>query len=199
MGRGQHLGFIFQISRISGDFGARMVQWKCAACTLLNPSHASECDACGAQQRVATAVRLHCYDVGDMSAVETANRFGKIVGAVAYHTGIEVFGKEFSFGFVEQGTGVFDVVPRGCTMHKFKETIDLGSTTLSEHEAWSHLPAGCITYARPHIACISGFCPCGGVGGAVARASVPSAETQLHAFLRRVCPSSGSSSPSPAF
>jgi len=77
-------------------------------------------------------VRLHVYDLSE------TNWWG------AYHSGIEVCGKEWSFGsFPEgsrRGTGVWWCLPRSAAdscsdaAMMFNQSVDMGDTTLSEDE-----------------------------------------------------------------
>jgi len=83
---------------------------------------------------MAAPVTLHIYDVGGSSAVTGLNKALSAAGTGAFHGGVEVYGKEWSFGGCDSGTGVFDCPPKGCDVHKYRESVDLGSTTLSEGE-----------------------------------------------------------------
>ena len=72
------------------------------------------------------AVTLHVYDLGQGQLKAVGTHW-----AGAFHSGVEVNGKEWSFGGTDQGTGVFSNAPRGCTMHSYKESIAIGETALS--------------------------------------------------------------------
>ncbi|CAK0825078.1 unnamed protein product, partial [Prorocentrum cordatum] len=80
-------------------------------------------------------VTLHLYDVTGSGAVRHLNglftRAGMGVGA--FHAGVEIFQREWSFGFCEGGgSGVFDCQPRGCSVHTYRESIDIGSCGADE-------------------------------------------------------------------
>lgn len=83
-------------------------------------------------------VRLTVYDLRE--GFQAANIVMKAVGTGVYHTGVELYGKEYSYGGGKdshQGgrTGVFkQAEPRNHRVHKFKQTIEMGETSLSEHE-----------------------------------------------------------------
>ena len=50
----------------------------------------------------------------------------------AFHTAVEIFGWEWSFGWNDDGsTGVFSGLPELCDMHTYREKVSLGCTTLS--------------------------------------------------------------------
>lgn len=83
---------------------------------------------------MAAPVILHIYDVGGSSAVSGLNKGLSAMGTGAFHGGVEVYGTEWSFGGCDSGTGVFDCPPKGCDVHKYRESVDMGSTTLSEGE-----------------------------------------------------------------
>jgi len=80
------------------------------------------------------AVALHIYDVGTNPEIEKLNKYLTAVGTGAFHGAVEVYGKEYSFGFCQQGSGIFDNKPKGCSMHHYRESIELGDTALSEAE-----------------------------------------------------------------
>merc|ERR1719356_1161936 len=52
----------------------------------------------------------------------------------AFHSAIEVYGREWSYGLTDEGTGVFSCEPRGSTQHCFRESIIIGETTLCRRE-----------------------------------------------------------------
>jgi len=77
-------------------------------------------------------VRLHIYDVSTNPEMERLNKMLTAVGTGAFHGGIEVYGKEYSYGYVKEGTGIFSNAPKGCAMHHYRESVELGETQLSE-------------------------------------------------------------------
>lgn len=80
-------------------------------------------------------VRVHIYDLGP--ALIGINKIGKAIGTGAFHAGVEVYGREWSFcpmAHEPYNTGVFCVLPKGCDGHVFKETIDMGRTSLTKSE-----------------------------------------------------------------
>ena len=70
-------------------------------------------------------VTLHVYDLG---AGQLAG-VGSHVGG-AFHAAVEINGVEWSYGGADAGTGVFSCEPRGCTMHRYKESIAMGETAM---------------------------------------------------------------------
>jgi len=79
-------------------------------------------------------VALHIYDVSTNPEIEKLNKYLTAVGTGAFHGGIEVYGKEYSFGYCKEGPGIFSNPPKGCTMHHFRESIELGECALSEDD-----------------------------------------------------------------
>jgi len=79
-------------------------------------------------------VKLNIYDLAGNRAIEEANKVFRTLGTGAFHAAVEVNGKEWSYGFNEQGSGVFTCAPHGCSAHKFRESINLGDTDLTESE-----------------------------------------------------------------
>lgn len=86
-----------------------------------------------------TAVILNLYDVTNTPS-ENANyaitKLNDLTRGVfgVFHGGIEVYGVEWSFGFCEQGTGVYACHPKKNPMYNFREAITLGETNLTARE-----------------------------------------------------------------
>mmetsp|Transcript_104980 Transcript_104980/g.234341 ORF Transcript_104980/g.234341 Transcript_104980/m.234341 type:complete len:332 (+) Transcript_104980:44-1039(+) len=79
-------------------------------------------------------VTLHVYDIARDSRVQLANELFRPVGSGAFHAGVEVYGREWSFGARQDGSGVFACEPRGNESHRYREALSLGSTALSAAE-----------------------------------------------------------------
>jgi len=76
-----------------------------------------------------TPVFLNVYDL------HHANLYGYPVGLGAYHSGVEINGKEYAFGGHNYSfTGVFDIEPRSACGAIFRESVLLGETPLSGSE-----------------------------------------------------------------
>jgi len=80
-----------------------------------------------------TAVLLNVYDMYWL------NDFTSSLGLGVYHSGIEIHHREFAFGgHPFPFTGIFEMIPRDLMElgegFRFKETIALGDTELSERE-----------------------------------------------------------------
>lgn len=88
-------------------------------------------------------VILHIYDVTNSASDKTnntvlqINRFFKDgigLGGI-FHSAVQVYGDdEWSFGFCEQGTGVFSCPAGKNPMYSYRERIVLGKTNCSIHE-----------------------------------------------------------------
>ncbi|KAI3704862.1 hypothetical protein L1987_75091 [Smallanthus sonchifolius] len=88
-----------------------------------------------------TEVILHVYDVTNSGSENTnntilqINRFFKDgigIGGI-FHSAVQVYEEdEWSFGFCEQGTGVFCCPAKQNPMYTYRETIVLGKTSLSK-------------------------------------------------------------------
>lgn len=82
-------------------------------------------------------VTLHVYDLG---AIRSLNKVLRPAGTGAFHCGVEVYGREWSYaGCVGSGadaraTGVFNCRPRLCKDHSYSESVDLGKTALRPGE-----------------------------------------------------------------
>lgn len=98
-----------------------------------------------------TEISVNVYDVSQDPTVQRLNellahryipfKFGGI-----FHVGVEMFGQEWSFGFVACGTGVHKSPPRNHPHHHFRETIRLGPTGLSHEEVLTLMNAMSLEY-----------------------------------------------------
>ncbi|KAF8380180.1 hypothetical protein HHK36_027662 [Tetracentron sinense] len=82
-------------------------------------------------------VILHIYDVTNSDSAKTNNTIVQInkifkdgigLGGI-FHSAVQVYGdEEWSFGFCDQGTGVFSCPPSKNPMYTYRECIVLGKT-----------------------------------------------------------------------
>ncbi|KAK6117649.1 hypothetical protein DH2020_048611 [Rehmannia glutinosa] len=87
-----------------------------------------------------TEVILHVYDVTNSGNDKTNNTIMQInkifkdgigLGGI-FHSAVQVFGdEEWSFGYCEQGTGVFSCPSTKNPMYTYRESITLGKTSFS--------------------------------------------------------------------
>lgn len=107
--------------------------------SLVSSSRASP----SASSRAPDAPNLHrepvfvqVYDLGHASITRGFNRANKEYGA--YHTAVEVYGIEWSFGmtFDDWSSGVASCLPTEDPDHRHKEAILLGHTMLSQREVF---------------------------------------------------------------
>mmetsp|Transcript_7425 Transcript_7425/g.20860 ORF Transcript_7425/g.20860 Transcript_7425/m.20860 type:complete len:357 (+) Transcript_7425:17-1087(+) len=82
-------------------------------------------------------VTLHIYDVWGYSAVKTMNKIVALFGTGAFHSAVEVFSTEYSYGYMDDPpgcTGVFCNEPGECEAHSYRENLVMGQTQLCERE-----------------------------------------------------------------
>lgn len=87
-------------------------------------------------------VKLHVYDVtnsGNVRANAAIMNLNKLMrGGIGlggiFHGAIEVYGKEWSFGFCESGSGVFSCPPMNNPMYTYRETVSLGKTNCTRSQ-----------------------------------------------------------------
>lgn len=77
-------------------------------------------------------VTLHIYDVSTNPEIASLNKYLTAVGTGAFHGAVEVYGQEWSYGFTPDGTGIFHNAPKACSMHHYRESVDLDETHMSE-------------------------------------------------------------------
>eukprot|EP00927_Polykrikos_kofoidii_P080133 TRINITY_DN7700_c0_g3_i2.p1 TRINITY_DN7700_c0_g3~~TRINITY_DN7700_c0_g3_i2.p1 ORF type:complete len:291 (-),score=43.08 TRINITY_DN7700_c0_g3_i2:857-1687(-) len=81
-----------------------------------------------------TPVTVNVYDVSTNARLRNVNDFLYKVGTGAFHAGVQVFGREFSYGYCESGSGVFSCEPKKCEDHIFRESVAMGETDLNEND-----------------------------------------------------------------
>jgi len=88
----------------------------------------------GRRTNLPEPVYLQVYDLGQRYLTQTFNSLVRSYGA--FHSGIEVFNSEWSFGmtFEKESTGVIENDPRAHPDHTYKETICVGYTRYSRVE-----------------------------------------------------------------
>eukprot|EP01079_Euglenida_sp_SAG-EU17-18_P008893 gene8893-1595_t len=59
------------------------------------------------------------------------NEYLEPLGIGAYHTGVEVYGREYAFGKCDAGRSGIFFKPPGCGIPGFKQRTLLGTTSLS--------------------------------------------------------------------
>ncbi|CRG94126.1 PPPDE peptidase, putative [Plasmodium gallinaceum] len=78
-------------------------------------------------------VYLNIYDLDSVSKV--VNMVARSMGAGAFHAGVEVYGYEYSFGYIVDGeTGVTKTNARFHPYHVYRESIPMGKTPLTKEE-----------------------------------------------------------------
>eukprot|EP00928_Gymnodinium_smaydae_P036527 TRINITY_DN2551_c0_g2_i1.p1 TRINITY_DN2551_c0_g2~~TRINITY_DN2551_c0_g2_i1.p1 ORF type:complete len:213 (-),score=31.04 TRINITY_DN2551_c0_g2_i1:90-728(-) len=83
-------------------------------------------------------VVLRVYDVSLKSQVARANQFLYRVGTGAYHSAVEVYGIEWSYGRSRR-CGIFSSKPGECAAHHYRQQVFMGYTALCEEEVKSVL------------------------------------------------------------
>eukprot|EP00747_Dinoflagellata_sp_TGD_P028714 gnl/TRDRNA2_/TRDRNA2_133436_c0_seq1.p1 gnl/TRDRNA2_/TRDRNA2_133436_c0~~gnl/TRDRNA2_/TRDRNA2_133436_c0_seq1.p1 ORF type:complete len:406 (+),score=48.60 gnl/TRDRNA2_/TRDRNA2_133436_c0_seq1:97-1314(+) len=80
----------------------------------------------------ACIAQLHVYD---LRGVEDTNSIVRNVGLGIFHVGIELYGVEWAFGYLEYDpsgppvSGVYPVDPRCCPIGTYRESVNLGPVT----------------------------------------------------------------------
>lgn len=80
----------------------------------------------------AVPVKLHIYNVGCSATVKTLNSVLRLGGSGIYHAAVEIYGLEWSYGYAQEGSGVFWCEPTHCEMHQYRECKDLGTVRMSK-------------------------------------------------------------------
>lgn len=78
-------------------------------------------------------VYLNIYDLDSLSKV--VNTVAKTIGTGAFHAGVEIYGNEYSFGYITDGeTGITKTIARSHPYHFYRESIPMGYTPLTKEE-----------------------------------------------------------------
>ncbi|CAE8743086.1 unnamed protein product, partial [Polarella glacialis] len=84
---------------------------------------------------VGAQVTIHVYHVSISSAVQKVNKMLARLRTGAFHVAVEVYGKEWSFGYTEDGsTGVWCCQPKQCDAHTYLRSLPMGRSRLSQTE-----------------------------------------------------------------
>eukprot|EP00930_Biecheleria_cincta_P031668 TRINITY_DN21977_c0_g1_i2.p1 TRINITY_DN21977_c0_g1~~TRINITY_DN21977_c0_g1_i2.p1 ORF type:complete len:195 (+),score=26.73 TRINITY_DN21977_c0_g1_i2:152-736(+) len=81
---------------------------------------------------IAERVFVRIYDLGHTFLTRWPNKVAKGIGA--FHSGVEVYGTEWSFGMTADywSTGIAGSLPGHHPDHAFRETLSMGYTSLSQ-------------------------------------------------------------------
>jgi len=124
-------------------------------------------------KRGPTVVLLNIYDLGKAQGIQVLNTVLSALDTGAYHCGVEVHGREFSYeGGKNPGTGIFSCAPKFCNGHTFHQSILMGEIMLTADEVYNlvqlleiHWPAtGYHMLKRNCCHFCEHFCLCLGVG-----------------------------------
>jgi len=92
------------------------------------PVHVSACVEGLEALHAPAEVTLHVYHLGSGGCFRTLNTVLDQVGMGAFHCGVEVHSREWSFRNCGQGTGIFACRPRSCLGMSYSESVPMGKT-----------------------------------------------------------------------
>lgn len=109
-------------------------------------------------------VLLNVYDLAGSDILHKVNTVSTVNNCLLlggfFHCGVELYSKEWCYGFAEEGSGIVQVDPRLHPCHKYRYTVALGTTEKSEDEVREALAKlseewqGC-HYSTLHRNCLS--------------------------------------------
>lgn len=73
------------------------------------------------------------------SVIMTVNNLTRDFGGV-FHGGIEIFGKEWSFGYCENGSGLYACIPKLNPAYTYRESVEMGAVDLQPSEVGPGAP-----------------------------------------------------------
>eukprot|EP00375_Theileria_parva_P004039 XP_766726.1 hypothetical protein [Theileria parva strain Muguga] len=89
-------------------------------------------------------VWLNIYDLENVHRV--VNVIADVVGAGAYHAGVEVYGNEYNYGYNPKGgTGITSSFPKYHPYHTYIKSVDLGKTKYTPQQV-----SDIINHMKPH-------------------------------------------------
>ncbi|CRG99620.1 PPPDE peptidase, putative [Plasmodium relictum] len=102
-------------------------------CNILDYDESSKIKSIPEPDFNSNMVYLNIYDLDSVSKV--VNTVARSMGAGAFHAGVEVYGYEYSFGYIVDGeTGVTKTNARFHPYHVYRESIPMGKTPLTKEE-----------------------------------------------------------------
>eukprot|EP00793_Prasinoderma_coloniale_P000264 PRCOL_00005774-RA len=103
-------------------------------------------DLAAKREEAAAAVVLHVYDVTNMTEemngyVRSVNTFvfDQLGYGGVFHGAVEVYGREWSFGYCPKGSGVYAVRPKENPDYTYRQSVELGATALDEQAVHAKL------------------------------------------------------------
>jgi hypothetical protein len=111
---------------------------------LAAPTAARGCgasDVVKVRSEAKAPVTLHVYYVGNSDTIEVISEVAQdfLGQGGVFHGAVEIYGREWSFGGSLEGSGVFQVPPRACSMHRYRESIYMGDCNLTEQQVFKIL------------------------------------------------------------
>lgn len=135
---------------------------------------------CTTSQRINSSVSrgpavvlLNIYDLGKSHGIQVLNSMLSALDTGAFHCGVEVHGREFSYeGGNGPGSGIFSCPPKLCPGHTFYQSILMGEIMLTVDEVFAvvelleiHWPAKAYHMLKKNCCHFcENFCLCLGVG-----------------------------------
>jgi len=117
---------------------SRWPRWTCnclsGLCRLCRGASGRRRRSSHQHKREPAPVILHVYDMGGDEVAKRVNEVFRPLGLGAFHGAVEVYGREWSFGQTEEGSGIFSCEPKGCPEHTYRESVSMGETMLSRRE-----------------------------------------------------------------
>lgn len=104
---------------------------------MSTPRHdAGSATSSGDEYAIAVPVKLNVYDIEaptDRELIPNLNNWMLVGGMGVFHSGVEVYGREYCFGgHPDASSGVFQVPPRCAPDAKFRESVYIGKCYLDE-------------------------------------------------------------------
>ena len=116
-----------QLSPASIDHLAQAESWQTNAAARVAAAHTNRRRGAG------PTVYLNVYDLTNVGGTDLTGTLASLNRTLMrswdvglFHAGVEVAGVEYSYGFCEEGTGVFACEPRDACGAKFRQAIPMG-------------------------------------------------------------------------
>ena len=116
-----------QLSPASIDHLAQAESWQSNAAARVAAAHTNRRRGAG------PTVYLNVYDLTNVGGTDLTGTLASLNRTLMrswdvglFHAGVEVAGVEYSYGFCEEGTGVFACEPRDACGAKFRQAIPMG-------------------------------------------------------------------------
>ena len=148
-----------QLSPASIDHLAQAESWQTNAAARVAAAHTNRRRGAG------PTVYLNVYDLTNVGGTDLTGTLASLNRTLMrswdvglFHAGVEVAGVEYSYGFCEEGTGVYSCTPKDSPGYHFRTTVEMGNCVLTRTQINQVLSKMVKEYTGPSYSTLSRNC-----------------------------------------